>query len=148
MLTSVHKLNLRYRIVIYTIVMLLLVGLFLAVLYLMGSLPDNLLSKEDPVLLPWLVCFGAGLASLVIVEPFRRPSGSPYGFLLGGAVRTFPPLVLVILFVVTRQPVDRFFWINLLIAYFVMLWTVIPLTLPAQSNQKSIKPASSLEEDG
>lgn len=136
---SVRKLNLGYRIVIYTVAMFLLVGVFLLVLHFGGWLSDDLLSKEEPTFLTWMVCFGAGLASLIIVEPFRRPDRSPYGFLIGGAVRTVPPLALVILFLTAKQPVSQLFWINLLIAYFTMLSIVIPLTLPTQPKNKDTR---------
>lgn len=133
MFNSVRKWSLGSRAAIYTLAMTLFGGCITGVFYFF-CLPhdkDPFATAQETMLLPWLVCYGAGLASLVLVEPFRRPGGSPYGFLLGGAVRTTPPLVLVILFLVTQQPVARPFWFCLLAFYFLMLLFVILLTIPA-----------------
>ncbi|MGD9128332.1 MAG: hypothetical protein PVH19_13220 [Planctomycetia bacterium] len=129
MLTSVRNWNLGARIGVYTLTMLLF-GLLLGVVFRFGF---DVTSGKD-FLLPWLVCFGSGLASLFIVEPFRHPGGSPYGFLLGGAVRTVPPLILVVIVIVTKQPVESWFWIDLLLTYFFMLGIALHLILPVQKS--------------
>ena len=134
MLTPVRNWNLGLRIAIYVLAMLLF-GLLLAeILYLPhgGTTPTREWFPRD-LFLPWLVCFGAGLASMIVVEPFRRPGGSPYGFLLGGVMRTAPPLVLVLIMLIKRQPVEFSFWMVLLVSYFFMLIVVLSLILPVKA---------------
>ena len=127
MFQEIRKRRLFFRTVIYTL------GMVLFAVFFGCCWP---LALKSGFWNPWLVCYGAGLAAMVMVEPFRHPKGSPYGFLLGGAARTAPPLFLVIAMLVTHKTVGPAFWVSLLSSYFVMLILVTMLTIPVHSNMK------------